>query len=57
MHKTYISMAIAALVAVATALSADVQALWAAHPAVSAAVAGVYAMIAHYLPSPNGPAA
>ena len=48
----YLPTIIAALSAVAVAVTPAVQAALAHHPAVSTIVAAVYAIVAHWLPSP-----
>ena len=50
---SYLPSIIAALAAVASVFGGPVQAFIAAHPAVAAIIAGAYAILAHFLPSPS----
>lgn len=53
--KALLPTIIAALTAVAVAVAPQIQAILAAHPTISVIVAAVYAIIAHWLPSPAAP--
>ena len=53
--KALLPTIIAALTAVAVAVAPQIQAVLAAHPTISVIVAAVYAIIAHWLPSPAAP--
>lgn len=50
---TYLPSILAAVVALATVFLGPMQAWVAAHPAITAVLAGVSAIIAHFLPSPR----
>jgi len=52
---TYLPSILAAVMAVASVFAGPVQALIAAHPAVAGVLAAVYAIMAHFLPSPAAP--
>jgi hypothetical protein len=50
-----VSVITGVLVALATAVSSNVQAFWGHHASASAIVIGIYAAVAHFLPSPTMP--
>ena len=50
---TYLPSIIGALVAVLSVFATPIQTLVAAHPAVAGVLAGLYAILAHFLPSPT----
>jgi hypothetical protein len=52
---TYLPSLLAALMAVLSIFSGQIQSVIAAHPSIAAALAAVYAIIAHILPSPVAP--
>lgn len=49
----YLPSILAALVSLAGLFAPQVQALISAHPQISAVIAGIYAILTHFLPAPQ----